>query len=161
MCEFRLAGVAPESIVDGPGLRYTIFFQGCQRNCKGCHNPSTWGINGGRVARTEDIIRAFCKNPLLAGITLSGGEPFRQPRAAYELASAAKAMGLGVWCWTGYTLEELQVMEDPDIREVLKSIDVLVDGEYRHSERSLELPWRGSKNQRVIHMVHGKVQSIE
>ena len=142
----RIAGLVPESFVDGDGIRFAIFMQGCQRNCAGCHNPETHDLNGGRLIDTTEIISAIKKNPLLNGITLTGGEPFLQIAAADELARAAKNLGLNVWCYTGFTFEKLP----PDAEPLLKNIDVLIDGEFIESLRDLELQFRGSSNQRII-----------
>lgn len=142
----RIAGLVPESFVDGDGIRFAIFMQGCQRNCAGCHNPETHDLNGGRLIDTTEIISAIKKNPLLNGITLTGGEPFLQIAAADELARAAKNIGLNVWCYTGFTFENLP----PDAEPLLENIDVLIDGEFIESLRDLELQFRGSSNQRII-----------
>ena len=142
----RIAGLVPESFVDGDGIRFAVFMQGCQRNCAGCHNPETHDLNGGRLIDTTEIISAIKKNPLLNGITLTGGEPFLQVAAADELALAAKNLGLNVWCYTGFTFEELP----PDAEPLLENIDVLIDGEFIENLRDLELQFRGSSNQRII-----------
>ena len=144
--QIRIAGLVPESFVDGDGIRYAIFMQGCLRRCKGCHNPQAHSLNGGRTVDTADIIDEFKRNPLLDGITLSGGEPFLQIDAANELARAAKNFGLNVWCYTGYKFEELP----PNSESLLENIDVLIDGEFVESLRDLELQFRGSRNQRII-----------
>ena len=144
----RIAGVIPESIVDGEGIRFAVFMQGCLRNCKGCHNPHTHALDGGKVVDTAELIEQIKNNPLLAGITLTGGEPLLQIPAATELAKAAKNLGLNVWCYTGYKFEDLS----PEANELLKFVDVLVDGEYIEELRDLELKFRGSKNQRVIEL---------
>ena len=144
--KIRVAGIVPESFVDGEGIRFTIFFQGCLRNCFNCHNPATHDLNGGKILDTEEIISAIKKNPLLTGITLSGGEPILQLSPAAELARAAKNLNLDVWCYTGYKLEEIPSTAE----ELLRNVDVLVDGEYIDELRDLELNFRGSKNQRVI-----------
>lgn len=146
--KIRIAGVEPESVVDGDGIRFAIFFQGCERNCRGCHNPATHALDGGKLVDTAELIDAFKKNPLLTGITLTGGEPLLQIPAALELAKAAKNFGLDVWCYTGYVLEEIPSAAS----ELLKNIDVLVDGEYVEELRDLDLAFRGSKNQRIIHL---------
>ena len=144
--KIRIAGIVEESIVDGTGIRYAIFMQGCLRHCKGCQNPGTHDINGGRIVDTSELIDAIKKNPLLAGITLTGGEPLLQLDAAIELARETKKLGLNVWCYTGYTFEEL-----PDAaRELLKYVDVLVDGPFVEELKDLELDFRGSSNQRII-----------
>ena len=144
--KIRVAGIVPESFVDGEGIRFTIFFQGCLRKCPGCHNPATHDLNGGKILDTAEIISAIKKNPLLTGITLSGGEPFLQISPAEELARAAQNLNLNVWCYTGFKLEEIPSTAE----ELLQNIDVLVDGEYIDELRDLELNFRGSKNQRVI-----------
>ena len=105
--QIRIAGLVPESYVDGDGIRFAIFMQGCQRNCAGCHNPETHSLDGGRLIDTGEIISEVKKNPLLDGITLTGGEPLLQIDAAKELARAAKSLGLSVWLYTGYIFEEL------------------------------------------------------
>ncbi len=144
--EIRIAGIVPESFVDGEGIRFAIFFQGCLRNCFGCHNPATHDLDGGKILDTEEIILSVKKNPLLSGITLTGGEPLLQISPALELASGAKSLGLNVWCYTGFKFEEIPA----DAEELLQNIDVLVDGEYIDELRDLELQFRGSKNQRII-----------
>ena len=159
-CDCRIAGIERNSIVDGVGLRYVVFFQGCLRHCDGCHNPETWDFNGGKRMTTADIIADMAaQHPLIKGLTLSGGEPMMQPKAALELARAAKELGWNVWCWTGYTLDALisVSLDNPEVSELLSTIDYLVDGSYRKELRTLELPWRGSSNQRVINMRTGEI----
>ena len=104
---FRLSGIVNDSIVDGPGLRLAVFMQGCPYGCPGCHNPQTHDVMGGREADTEEVRAILKKNPLLDGLTLSGGEPLLQPQAAREMAEMAKAQGLNVWCYTGDTVEHM------------------------------------------------------
>ena len=145
-----LSGVTGDSIVDGPGLRLTIFTQGCLHNCPGCHNPQTHDPNGGSWADTEDILAAAAENPLLDGITLSGGDPFLQPVPCLALAEGAHKIGLNVWTYTGYTWEALWEETDADKLALLKETDVLVDGPFLLAERSLELQFCGSRNQRLI-----------
>lgn len=146
----RIAGITEDSIVDGPGLRLTVFVQGCKHGCKGCHNPQTHDPNGGKGIDTNRIIDMMYKNPILHGVTLSGGEPFNQAMACYDIAQAAKQMGLNVWCYTGYTWEAIYELYKSIYLPLLDYVDVLVDGPYIESQRTLELPWRGSKNQRLI-----------
>lgn len=148
--QFRLAGIVNDSIVDGPGLRLAIFFQGCPYGCPGCHNPDSHDPAGGQPAETEDICRMIDKNPLLSGITLSGGEPLMQPEAALALAQYARQKGLGVWLYSGGLFEEIVSREDQAIGRLLPLIDVMVDGPFRLAERSLDLRFRGSRNQRLI-----------
>lgn len=141
--KIRIAGIEPESIVDGEGVRFAIFMQGCLRRCKGCHNLEAQALNGGRFVDTSEIISALRQNPLLDGITLTGGEPFLQIDAVNEIARGAKELGLSVWCYTGFTYDEVQP-------HWLKYIDVLVDGAYIENLRDLELQFRGSSNQQII-----------
>ena len=148
--EIHIAGIARDSIVDGEGLRLTVFTQGCPRRCPGCHNPETQPLVGGTVTTVGAVVAELDANPLLTGLTLSGGEPFLQPRALLPLARAAHARSLDVWSYTGYTLEELEAQRNPDIDALLAEVDVLVDGDYRAEERDLTLHFRGSRNQRVI-----------
>ena len=152
----RIAGLVPESFVDGDGIRFAIFMQGCLRNCEGCHNPETHSLDGGRLIDTQEIIAAIKKNPLLDGITLTGGEPLLQVSAANELACAAKNFGLSVWCYTGFTFENLPNEATP----LMENIDVLIDGPFIESQRDLELQFRGSRNQRLIDVKKSREQKI-
>lgn len=144
--QIRIAGIVKESYVDGDGIRYAVFMQGCRRHCAGCHNPETHDLNGGRLIDTAEIIADFRRNPLLEGITLTGGEPLLQIDASTELARAAKNFGLNVWLYTGYTFEELPA----EAATLLEFVDVLIDGAFIESLRDLDLQFRGSTNQRLI-----------
>ena len=148
--QIRLAGIEPESIVDGPGYRLTVFSQGCPHRCPGCHNPQTHDFSGGALRDTDEVARLLDGNPLVRGVTLSGGEPMAQAAAMAEIARSARERGMSVWCYTGYTLEELLAEADPDRMRLLRLTDVLVDGPFIARERSLDLLYRGSKNQRLI-----------
>ena len=150
--EIRLAGIVPESIVDGPGYRFAVFVQGCPHGCPGCHNPGTHDVNGGYLSDTQEIIAQMGKNPFVRGVTLSGGEPMLQSAALLEVAKAAKEKGMSVWCYTGFTLEALLKENRPDRMALLEAVDVLVDGPYLAHERSIDLLYCGSKNQRLIDM---------
>ena len=148
----RIAGTIQDSIVDGPGFRFVVFAQGCQRHCEGCHNQATWDIAGGQEVPAGDIISDMLGNPLTDGLTLSGGEPFLQAEAGAEIAAAARENGLNVWVYSGNTFEELRDRpdQDPAIKALLELADVLVDGPFVLAERTLSLKWRGSRNQRLI-----------
>lgn len=147
----RIAGLTNDSIVDGPGFRLTVFTQGCPHRCPGCHNPQSHDAAGGREETVEAIWQKAAANPLLEGITLSGGEPFLQPRPLAALAARAKAAGLTVWTYTGYTWEELQAgAAGEDAMLLLAQTDVLVDGRFVLAQRTLEAPFRGSANQRLL-----------
>ncbi|SFQ03877.1 ribonucleoside-triphosphate reductase class III activase subunit [Oscillibacter sp. PC13] len=146
----RIAGIVQDSIVDGPGLRFTVFLQGCHRSCLGCQNPQTHDPNGGVEIPVSELVAEMRSNPLTDGLTLSGGEPFEQPAEALLLAKAAHESGLNVWCWTGSLFEDLLDKGIPVQQALLRELDVLVDGPFLLKERTLSLPWRGSRNQRVI-----------
>lgn len=148
----RIAGKIQDSIVDGPGLRYTIFVQGCPHNCLGCHNPDTHDFNGGTEFQIQTIIDEISKNTLLDGVTFSGGEPFSQAAAIIPIARYAKDHNLSVWIYSGWTYEELlsSFKENPDSGTLLSLCDVLVDGRFELDKKSMELQWKGSSNQRII-----------
>jgi len=149
--EIRLAAkCTQDSITDGPGLRMVVWTQGCLHRCAGCHNPDTHSLAGGFAATVEEILAQFDANPLLAGVTLSGGDPFVQAQACAEIAKRVKARGKNVWTYTGYTLEQILNSDRPDWLELLNYTDVLVDGPYKEELRNQELTFRGSENQRVI-----------
>jgi len=148
--QLRLSGVIKESIVDGPGLRLAIFTQGCPHGCYNCHNPETHDFEGGFVADSGKLLAAIDKNPLLCGITLSGGEPMCQAAALMPLVNGVKQRGKNIFCYTGYTFEQLIATANEDVIALLSRLDILVDGPYMDSERNLELRFRGSNNQRVL-----------
>lgn len=184
----RLAGVVRESIVDGPGLRFAIFCQGCPHNCPKCHNQDTHDFSGGYDCDIQKIVNAIEENPLLSGVTFSGGEPSHQPVAFLEIAKKVKSRGLNIWMYSGYTLEELlsranSTISDLDnmnenssqtsekneeqvaLKGLLSLIDVLVDGKFINELKDLTLPFRGSRNQRLIDMAatkrHNKIVLYE
>lgn len=163
----RISGVVPESIVDGPGIRYVIFVQGCPHHCPGCHNPQTHDFAGGEEADREKILEEIRQNPLLGGVTFSGGEPFCQPEALLELGREIVSMGKRLMVYSGYTYEELLELSKrrPAVGGLLALADLLVDGPYLEAERDLSLSYRGSANQRVIDLKktreHGTVALYE
>ena len=151
----RIAGVVRESIVDGKGLRFVVFCQGCPHHCPGCHNPQTHDFLGGYDIDTDKIVAEIKKNPLLQGVTFSGGEPFCQAAAFADLGKKIKAirgMKLNIMSYSGYTLEQLQKMaqKDKGVAELLNVCDYLVDGPFILAQRDLTLKYRGSRNQRYI-----------
>lgn len=150
--ELRISGIVEESIVDGPGLRFVVFTQGCPHHCPGCHNPQTHPFDGGSLTDIEAVFKQYRENPLLSGITFSGGEPFCQPGPLYELARKVKALGHTVMVYSGFTYEQLleKAKEDEDTARLLSAADILVDGPYIEALKNLELEFRGSENQRVI-----------
>lgn len=148
----RLAGIVKESVVDGPGIRMVIFVQGCPHHCPGCHNPDSHNPEGGYETTTEEIIADLPDGKLVCGLTLSGGEPFAQASALITIAAAAKLRGLSIVVYTGYCFEELLQMSVrmPEVMELLKLTDMLVDGPFEQERRDLSLAFRGSANQRLL-----------
>lgn len=150
--KLNIAGVIKESIVDGRGMRYTVFVQGCPHHCHNCHNPQTWAFEGGTEKTTAEIFEDFKQNQWLRGITFSGGEPFCQPAPLAELARMVHEIGKDVTVYTGYTYEQLLQKNSPDINALLSETDVLIDGPFVDELKNLELHFRGSENQRLIDM---------
>ena len=148
----RIAGVVKESIVDGDGLRLTVFTQGCPHRCPGCHNPGTHDFDGGYDCDIDNILKEIDKNPLLKGVTFSGGEPLCRAGELLPLARGIRSRGKDIWCYSGYTFAELLEMasRDPDLSALLELIDVLVDGPFLQAEKDLTLRFRGSRNQQVL-----------
>jgi len=160
--KIRLAAILKESLVNGPGLRRVLFSQGCPHNCKGCFSPHTHSYTDGVLINMDDIIEDIRKNPLLKGVTFSGGEPFEQADKFAYIAKEVKKMGLNIWCYTGYTFE--YILENQHKRkgwsELLKYIDVLVDGKFEEDKKEEGLKFRGSSNQRIID-VRESIESLE
>ena len=146
----RIANTMSDSIVDGPGLRFTVFTQGCPHNCPGCNNPDTHDPAGGREVSVAELAEQLGKNTITDGLTLSGGEPFCQGAECAALARIAREKGLNVWVYTGYTYERLLEGGLPGALELLELTDVLVDGSFLLEEKSYEALFRGSSNQRLI-----------
>ena len=152
--DIRIAGIVNESVVDGPGIRMVIFTQGCPHNCPGCHNPETHDFDGGQLRQTGELVSQMASQRYMAGITISGGEPFCQPEAFAKLAASVRERGLSVTVFTGYTFEELTEMaqEDIHIARLMELTDILIDGRFVKALRDLTLQFRGSCNQRIIDM---------
>ncbi len=148
----RLYGVVRESIVDGPGLRYVIFVQGCPHKCAGCHNPASHAYHGGKETTTDKIIADMEKNPLLKGVTFSGGEPFLWGSELAVVAKYARNRGMTVMTYSGFTWEHLlaKAKTEPSVHALLSQTNYLVEGRYVEALRDLTLPFRGSSNQRIF-----------
>lgn len=150
----RLYGKASDSIVDGPGLRFAVFVQGCSHNCPGCHNLDSQPFGGGTVELIDDVVAEIAANKLAQGVTISGGEPFDQAAACAELARQVHLLGLGVWTYSGYRYEQLTAgVPSSAACDLLELTDVLIDGPFVQALHSFDLSWRGSSNQRLIDVV--------
>ena len=148
----RLSGIAYESLVNGPGIRRVFFSQGCKHNCNGCFNPDTHDFNGGEERVIDDLIKDALANPMIKGVTFSGGDPFERAEEFSYMAREFKKAGLNIWCYSGYTFEEIieKSKVNKDFRELINNIDVLVDGKFIEEEKDEEIKYRGSRNQRII-----------
>ena len=164
--ELRIAGTVNDSIVDGPGIRFTVFVQGCPHNCKGCHNPQTHDFEGGTVTTTEALLDKIKENPLLDGVTFSGGEPFCQAESLADLGREIKKLGLDIITYTGYTFEKLyEERTQNHWGDLLEVTDYLIDGPFILEQKDWEIKFRGSSNQRYIDcqnsLRNGKAIEIE
>ncbi len=143
----RILHIVEGTSVDGPGLRTSIYMAGCNHHCPGCHNPASWNPQGGEERSLDELMQVIAYNE--APVTLSGGDPLQQPDGTRALISRIKhELGYNVWCYTGYTWEE--IVNDPKLFKVVKELDVLVDGPFKMAERDISLRFRGSRNQRLI-----------
>lgn len=158
----RLAGpLSSDSIVDGEGLRATVFTQGCRRACPGCQNPETWDETAGLAVSIDEIKKRLSQMKGQAGVTFSGGEPMLQAEALAEIARWVKEeLGWNVWCFTGYTIETLKELDDEKM-ELVKECDVLIDGPFILEQKDLTCRFRGSRNQRLLRLNNGEVIGIE
>lgn len=151
--QIRLAAnLTEESIVDGEGIRTVIWMQGCPHHCKGCHNPETWNVEKGFLVDVKEVVEKIRNVSFQTGVTLSGGDPLIQIDACLEIAKYCQSLGLNVWCYTGYKMEELLIRanKETNLKELLLNIDVLVDGPFMLELKSYDVPFRGSSNQRII-----------
>lgn len=146
----RIAGAIAESIVDGPGIRYVVFTQGCPFHCRGCHNVQSQSLTGGIDVKLKVLYQEIKSNPLIGGITFSGGEPFIQATPLSIFAKILKSEGYSIWAYSGYTFDKLR--DDPIRRRLLDEVDVVVDGPFVLAKKSLDIDFRGSTNQRIINV---------
>ncbi|KHD15162.1 anaerobic ribonucleoside-triphosphate reductase activating protein [Clostridium butyricum] len=165
--DIRLSGIAYESLVNGPGIRRVFFSQGCKHNCKGCFNPDTHDFNGGENRNIDELIESVLDNPMIKGVTFSGGDPLEQAEKFAYMAKAFKNNNLNIWCYTGYTYEYIREHKDENNgwNELLNNIDVLVDGKFEEENMQEGLKFRGSTNQRIIDIKeslnHGKIVTLD
>lgn len=146
-----VAGFANDSIVDGPGIRFTVFFQGCPHHCPGCQNPETWPFEGGSPYTPAQLLALVQRNPLAKGVTLSGGEPFAQAQEMIPFVELLRRHGYEVASYTGYTFEELLAGTQAQ-RQLLALLDTIVDGRFLQQQLTLDLRFRGSRNQRILNV---------
>lgn len=162
--KIRISGIIEESVVDGPGIRFVVFTQGCIHQCEGCHNTDTHDLNGGYEMDTAEIFEKIKQNPMLDGVTFSGGDPLLQVEALVELAKKCREIGLNIYTYTGFEWEMLMRNQDKYV-EFLRLTDVLIDGKFVIAEKSLTLSFRGSRNQRLIDvqksLASGRVEQVE
>ncbi len=136
--------------VEGPGLRFCIWVQGCKKHCPGCFAKETWDFGKGKHYTVDEIMSQIQSQKDIEGVTFLGGEPFEQAQDLAELAKMVREYGLTVVCFTGYTFEELKAKNSIEVNELLKNIDLLIDGEFEQENFDLSRPWVGSSNQRYI-----------
>lgn len=149
--DIKIAGTIKHSSVNGPGVRYVLFMQGCPHKCEGCQNPETHNLNGGTTTNTKQIIDDILKTNFIDGVTLSGGDPFMQPKATLEMVMNLKKKGLNIWIYTGYLFESIYAGElGDDAKKILNYCDVLVDGKFVKNFLSENTIYRGSSNQRLV-----------
>ena len=150
----RISGCIADSIVDGPGMRFVVFVQGCPHHCPGCHNPQTHDFAGGYLADPEKIVKQVKADLLMSGVTFSGGEPFCQAKVLCELGRKIRELGKNIVVYSGYTYEQLlkKGESEPEVLELLRLCDLLVDGPFIQEQRDLSLQFRGSRNQRLINL---------
>ena len=157
--KIKVAGIQYETMIDGPGFRTTIYSQGCQHHCPGCHNPQTWDFNGGKEYTVEELFNIIEADEF-SDVTFSGGDPMFQVEAFTELAQKVKnKTNKTIWCYSGYTYEE--IIESPRMSLILPFLDVLVDGRFMIDKRNTDLRFRGSENQRILHLKDGEIDWIE
>lgn len=150
--EIRIAGIVEESIVDGPGIRFVIFTQGCPHGCKGCHNPQTHDFNSGKGVNIDEIVNKIKEDPLLKGVTLSGGEPFMQAGKLAKLIDKLSDTKLDIITYTGFKYEEIikNANDENKFYKLLDRTDILIDGKFEEDKKDENLMYRGSSNQRAI-----------
>jgi anaerobic ribonucleoside-triphosphate reductase activating protein len=144
----RVAGIVRESVVDGPGIRFVIFAQGCKHNCEGCQNPETHDMMGGEMIEADELVEEIINNKHIDGVTFSGGDPFFQVEAFKYIAQRLKSRKINIIAYSGYKYEK--IIDNEERFELLKNIDVLIDGAFLIDKRTYNKPFRGSSNQRVI-----------
>lgn len=157
----RLAGpIERDNIVNGPGLRAVIWTQGCRQHCPGCQNPETWSESAGQLVAIDEVKRQLRALKGQTGLTFCGGEPLLQAEACRQIADwARQELGWSIWSFTGLIYEKIP--HDSPAWLFIQSIDVLIDGPFIQAQRDLSVKWRGSRNQRLLHLQNGQITKIE
>jgi anaerobic ribonucleoside-triphosphate reductase activating protein len=156
--KIRVLDIAFETMADGPGLRTSIYCAGCAHACEGCHNPQSWDFKGGKEMEVDDLVEVVAADEL-SNVTFSGGDPLYQVEAFTELARKIKERtGKNIWCYTGFTYEE--ILANERLSQILPYIDTLVEGPFILSLRDTSLRFRGSSNQRIIHLTPQEEEEI-
>lgn len=157
--KIKVADILYETTADMPGLSTSIYAQGCGHKCWGCHNPQTWDFDGGKEYDVEELFDIILSD-VFSDVTFSGGDPLFQVETFTQLAKMVKnKTNKTIWCYTGYTYEFIK--ESPKLRQILPFLDVLVDGPFMMEKRNTDLKFRGSENQRIIHLKNGEIEWIE
>ncbi len=157
--KIKVANIIYETTSDMPGFSTSIYCQGCKHHCKSCHNPQTWDFEAGKYYSVEDLFNIISNEPL-SDVTFTGGDPMFQVEAFTELAKLIKIKtSKTIWCYSGYTYEEIK--KSPKMSLILPYLDVLVDGRFEINKRNTDLKFRGSENQRIIHLKNGEIDYIE
>ncbi|MDR0985798.1 MAG: anaerobic ribonucleoside-triphosphate reductase activating protein [Mycoplasmataceae bacterium] len=152
MRQIRLSGIAPQSLVNGQGLRKVYFSQGCTHHCKGCFNPETWSFKDGQLFDINKLVDTLKDESYLDGVTFSGGDPLQQAEPFSYLAEKVKQLGMNIWCYTGYTWNQVVELMSKDkyVNKLIRHLDIIVDGIFVESLKDDKLKYRGSSNQRII-----------
>lgn len=148
MVKINLSGYVDSSIVDGPGVRFAIYTQGCNHHCPGCHNPDTWAFKDNKIIAVDELVNIIEAESLSKNVTISGGDPLMQIAPTIELAKKLKELNYNIWLYTGFSLEQVEACNQK--REILNYIDILVDGRFEQSLKDFKLEFRGSSNQNII-----------
>lgn len=145
---FNVLDIRRGTTVDGPGLRTSIYLAGCRHACPGCHNPDSWDFNAGTPMTVDEIMEVVREEDF--DVTLTGGDPLMHPHKLPLLTAAIRSLGKSIWLYTGYTISQIRL--NPALRRAVADIDTIVEGPFILALRDTDLIFRGSANQRIIHL---------
>ena len=158
--KLQIGGFLDNSLVNGDGMRSVIFVSGCIHNCNSCQNEFMKDFNYGDVTSIHNVVERIKRNmPIIKGVTFSGGEPFESATALSKLSEELKVLGLNIWCYSGYTFEEIKESKDSAKLNLLKFIDVLIDGKFDERLKVGASKYTGSSNQRIIEVPRSILES--